>query len=175
MAENHPVLTTERLILRQFQEADLGSFADIVADPEVMRCASFTGKPLSRAEAWQWLCVMAGHWRLRGYGMWAVEEKSSGQLIGRIGLQYPDEFPDVEIAWMLARSFWGRGLAFEGASAAVQWGFETLGKEKLISLIFPENTRSIRLAGRLGESLEGEIELYGRRLLQYSIRREDWR
>jgi len=169
-----PELETERLILRRFQETDLDPFAAICADPEVMRYASLTGQPFSRSQTWHWMCAMEGHWNLRGYGMWAVESKARGRLIGRIGLQYPEGFPGIEIAWLLERESWGKGLAWEGARAALEYGFTHLELDRLISLIFPENHRSIRLAERLGETHAREIELHGKTLLVYEISRTDW-
>jgi RimJ/RimL family protein N-acetyltransferase len=169
-----PELITERLILRRFREPDLEPFAAICADPEVMRYASLTGQPLSRAQTWHWMCAMEGHWNLRGYGMWAVENKTQGRLIGRIGLQYPEGFPGIEIAWLLERESWGKGLAYEGARAALNFGFTELELNRLISLIYPENQRSIRLAIRLGESHAGDTELHGQSLLVYEIFKSDW-
>lgn len=168
-------LITPRLILRPFQADDLDAFASICSDPEVMQYASFSGQPLTRSQAWNWLCAMEGHRKLRGYGMWAAVEKASGRLIGRIGLQYPLDYPGVEAAWMLSRDHWGQGLATEGGSAALDFGFRKLALKSIISLIFPENHRSIRLAERLGETPHGEVEIRGQRLLLYRIQREEWK
>jgi RimJ/RimL family protein N-acetyltransferase len=78
-----PILSTERLLLRPFRNADLEEYARIYSDPEVIRFLG-DGKPLSRVDAWRQMAVILGHWELRGYGMWAVEEKQSGALMGRI-------------------------------------------------------------------------------------------
>ncbi len=83
-----PRLETQRLILRAFCEADLDTYAEMCADPEVMRYIG-NGQPLSRAESWRNMAMMLGHWQLRGYGMWAVEERQSGMMIGRIGCWQP--------------------------------------------------------------------------------------
>ncbi len=172
--ERIPEIETNRLIMRGFQEADLDSWSEICADPEVIRYASLAGKPLTRAQAWNWLTAMLGHWHLRGYGMWALKDKATGALIGRVGLQYPEGYPGVEIAWMLARNYWGKGLASEAALHALRWGFRNLDQETFISLIFPENTRSIRLAERLGESFVGDYQIGEKRLRQYRISRDLW-
>lgn len=168
------LLETERLILRRFREEDLDAFAEICADPAVMRYASLSGQPLTRVQAWNWMCLVEGHWELRGYGMWAAVGKAHGRLIGRIGLQYPEDFPGIEIAWLLEKDSWGQGLAYEGACAALDFGFDHLELERLISLIFPENLRSIRLAERLGETHCGEFDLQGKSLLVYEIFKADW-
>jgi RimJ/RimL family protein N-acetyltransferase len=143
------------------------------ADPEVMRYIG-EGKPLSREDAWRSMAMMAGHWSLRGFGMWAVEERATGDLVGRVGLYYPEGWPGKEIGWTLARAHWGKGYAFEAARAAFAHAFDTLRWPRAISLIDPENRRSIALAERLGERLEGEVEIRGWRTLQYGIDRADW-
>lgn len=162
-------LSTARLLLRRFKDRDLDPFAEICADPDVMRYASVAGKPLTRPQAWGWMSAMEGHWQLRGYGMWAVEEISTRRLIGRIGLQFPEGFPDIEIGWMLGKPYWGRGFATEGAIAAIKYGFQELQRDNFISMIHPDNHASIRLAERIGEVHEGEVELFGLSLLLYRI------
>ncbi len=171
---NMAILETPRLILRHFKETDLDAFADIVADPGVMQYASIEGKPLSRSQAWGWMSSMEGHWQLRGYGMWAVEERSTHQLIGRIGLQFPEGFPDIEVGWLLGKPNWGKGYATEGAIATIQYGFRELERDNFISMIHPANIASIRLAERLGEVHEGKIELFGHKLLLYRIYRSNF-
>ena len=167
-------LETPRLTLRQFREDDVDAWSAICAEPEVIRHASLAGVPLTREQSAKWLRSMLDHWQAHGYGMWAVEEKATGRFIGRIGLQFPPGFPETEVAWMLGTAHWGHGFAAEGARAAIEFGFSRVGKAKLISLIFPENERSLRLAERLGERYESDFHLEGHRLLMYSIRREEW-
>ena len=162
-------LETERLWLRQFRESDLDAYAALCADPEVMRYLS--GKPFSRAETWRHLAVMLGQWQLRGYGMWALEEKASGRLLGRSGINHGEGWPGFEIGWTLAREHWGRGFATEAARAALEHSFGTLGQRHVISLIQPANVASIRVAERLGERLEDKMEFFGNEVLVYGIER----
>ena len=142
-------LETARLRLRPFRQADFDDYAAMCADPEVMRYLSPTGDTLSREDAWRQMAMFAGHWQLRGFGTWAAEELETGRFVGRIGLHYPEGWPDRELGWTLCRSFWGRGLASEGARAAAEHAFRDLGWTHLISLILPGNVRSIRVAERL--------------------------
>ena len=114
---------------------------------------------------------MLGHWQLRGYGIWAVEERASGDLIGRIGLHNPEGWPGLEVGWLLARSRWGHGFATEGAAAAAAYAWRELGVDHLISLIDPANERSIRVARRLGEHPEGDVVLQGRPVSAYGMDR----
>jgi RimJ/RimL family protein N-acetyltransferase len=167
-------LETERLLLRQFRDADIDAYAAMLADPEVMRHIG-EGKPLTRDDAWRNMAMVAGHWSLRGYGMWAVEERSSGTLVGRVGLYYPEGWPGQEVGWALARPYWGKGYAFEAARASLAHAFEALHWPRAISLIDPANARSIRLAERLGERLEGELPVRGWNTLCYAIDRSAWK
>jgi RimJ/RimL family protein N-acetyltransferase len=163
-------LETERLILRMWREEDdFEPYARMCADPEVMRFLG--GQTFSRMEAWRHMALLVGHWHLRGYGHWAVEEKASGQMIGRIGFLYPVGWPDFEIGWTLAREHWGKGYAIEGARRALEYAFTELDREHVISLIHPENQGSIRVAERLGERVEGKAEMFGMELLVYGIDR----
>ena len=168
-----PRLETQHLILRAFCEADLNAYAEMCADPEVMRYIG-NGQPLSRSESWRNIAMMLGHWQLRGYGMWAVEEHSSGVMIGRIGCWQPEGWPGFEIGWTLRRAYWGRGFATEAARAAMNHAFGELKQSHVISLTRPENAASRRVAEKLGEKLEGTTEIFGGEAVVYEISREDW-
>lgn len=166
-------LETERLILRMWREEDFAQYEKMCADEEVMRYLG--GKTMTRLEAWRHMAFLVGHWTLRGYGHWAVEEKSSGRFVGRIGFLNPQGWPGFEIGWTLARDFWGKGYATEGARRALDYAFTEMGKGHVISLIHPDNRGSISVAVRLGETLEGRTELMGTELLIYGISRETWK
>ena len=146
---NIPIIETERLILRGWREDDLDAYAAMSADPEVMR---FLGGPQARNDAWRAIASMIGHWVLRGHGMWAVERKSDGALIGRVGVQRPESWPATEVAWTLGRQYWGQGYATEAAKASLDWGFKNLPLPKLASLIDAENFASQAVAKRLGQT-----------------------
>lgn len=169
-----PRLTTERLILRMFRGEDFEDYARLMADPEVTR---FLGnrKPLDRLEAWRAMAAIIGHWSLRGYGTWALEEKAGGRFVGRVGFFDPEGWPGFELGWVLAREHWGKGYATESARRALAFAFTELGREHVISLIERENTASQRVAERLGERLEGTAEIFGREVLLFGIDREQWR
>ena len=96
-------LQTDRLILRMLRESDMDAYAEMCADPEVMRYIG-DGQPLPRPLAWRNLALMVGHWSLRGYGLWAAQERSSGILVGRIGFWNPEGWPGFELGWMLRRA-----------------------------------------------------------------------
>ncbi len=115
-------LGTERLVLRMFRESDLDSYAAMCGDPEVMRYLG-DGHTLDRAESWRNMALVLGHWYLRGFGLWAVEERATGELVGRVGCWRPEGWPGLEIGWALRREFWRRGYATEAAQAVVADAF----------------------------------------------------
>lgn len=151
-----PALTTARLVLRPPCEADLDGFAALYADAERSR---FIGGPEPRMLAWRRLMSHAGSWALRGYAMFSVLERETGSWLGFLGPWKPDGWPGNEIGWGMTRAAGGRGYALEGATAAIDWAFESLGWTDVIHTINPENDASIRLAERLGSRPLGPVVL----------------
>ena len=145
-----PVLETERLRLRSFRGEDLDAWAAMMADPDVVRYIA--PQPMSREEAWRSIAASLGHWQLRGYGTWAVERKSDGAMLGRVGMINPEGWPGLEIGWTLGKLYWGRGYATEAAATAMRYAFLTQPAAKLISCIDPDNAPSQSVAVRLGET-----------------------
>lgn len=166
-------LETERLLLRPFEQADLDAFAEICADPEVMRFIG-SGRTLDREDTWRSMAMYSGHWNLRGYGQWALVERATGQLIGRAGLWNPEGWPGLEAGWLLRRSRWVHGFATEAGRAVLDFAFRVVRARHVISLIYPENTPSIRVAERLGERLEGTRVMYGAEVRVYGIPVSRW-
>jgi RimJ/RimL family protein N-acetyltransferase len=120
------------------------------------------------------MAFLVGHWKLWDAGTWAMEDKESGAFVGMVGFSSPEGWPGFELAWTLVRREWGHGYATEGGRAALNYAFTVLEKDRIISLIAPENRASIRVAERLGETLQGRIEHYGREMLRYGIDRETY-
>jgi RimJ/RimL family protein N-acetyltransferase len=167
-----PSVKTPRLLLRPFRLADLDAYAAMCADEEVMRYIG-SGGAVGRDVAWRHLALFLGSWALVGHGMWAIERRSDGVLIGRAGFLDPEGWPGCELAWLLARAAWGQGYAFEAARAALAFGCRELGLSDVISLIRPDNRRSIALAERLGAHSAGPIEFMGDSALLYRHARSD--
>lgn len=155
-----PTVETARLRLRAFRAGDLDAYGAMQANPEVMRYL-VTGGTATRVQTWYTMLTSLGSWALRGYGMWAVEETATGRFVGSVGLFQPLDWPEPEIAYSLDRPFWGRGYATEAAGAARDWLFANFQCSRAASFIRPENRASIRVAGRLGATLEGTTELRG--------------
>ena len=168
-----PVLETPRLRLRPLAEGDLDALAAMAADPEVMRYLT-GGQTFDREDTWRQIAMFVGHWTLRGFGQWTVEERATGTIVGRVGLHYPEGWPDREVGWVVARPHWGKGFAREAAAAALDHAFGRLGWARAISLIHPDNTRSIRVAEGLGERLEGQTTVRGGPVRVYAITAREW-
>ncbi|MES1244417.1 MAG: GNAT family N-acetyltransferase [Acidobacteriota bacterium] len=164
-----PILETKRLRLRPFCADDFDDYAAMRADPEVARFLSGEAWPPERA--WRHLAYVVGQWKLEDPGMWAVEHRETAAFLGMVGFTGPTHWPGFELAWTLARRWWGHGYATEGASAALTYAFEVLERDRVISLIDPGNHRSIRVAERLGETLQGRFEHFGKEMLCYGIDR----
>lgn len=153
---NGPVLFTERLILRPHRPEDLDDWARFHADEGTMR---FLGGVQPRSVAWRSLCAMAGAWIIRGYAMFAVEERGTGRWVGRIGPWEPEGWPGREIGYGLLPEFAGRGYATEAARAAGDFAIDVLGWDDVIHTIHPDNEGSIAVAKRLGATNRGPVAL----------------
>jgi RimJ/RimL family protein N-acetyltransferase len=150
-------LETDRLLLRGWRDDDLDVLAALNADPEVMRHI-LDGSVRDRRQSAAGLQKMMRDWEERGYGLFAVEVRETGALIGWAGLAVPEFLPEVmpavEIGWRLSREAWGHGYATEAASAALRFGFADRGLDRIISIRHVENVRSARVMEKLGLSYE---------------------
>jgi RimJ/RimL family protein N-acetyltransferase len=170
---------TERLLLRPWRASDGEPFAELNADPEVMRYIG-NGRPMTRADSDALVQAIEAHWAEHGFGLWcAAPREDPDTCLGFIGLAVPSflpaVLPAVEVGWRLARPAWGRGLATEGARAALGYAFRTLELESVISVIDPANDRSVRVAETLGMR-PGAAHLHpltGRKLRAYEISSHD--
>jgi len=144
---NTPVLETERLFLRAPQPGDFEPCAAFLTSDR----ARFVGGPCDRNQSWRAMGHMTGHWVHRGFGMFIFHAKGDETPLGMAGPWFPEGWPEHEIAW----SIWlpaaeGKGLAFEAATAARAYAWNSLGWNSAVSYIDPNNARSIRLAERMG-------------------------
>ena len=146
-------LTTERLLLRRWREQDVEPFAAICADPEVMQYIG-SGAVRSCEQTRASVAAFEQEWDEKGYGLFALELRESGELIGFTGLSEPKFLPEimpaVEIGWRLARSSWGNGYATEAARATLRFGLTTLRLPELVSIYQVENEASARIMSKLG-------------------------
>ena len=166
------ILETKRLLLRRQMIEDLDDLWALYCDPEITRY--IPDAPRSRAEAKEELeWHMNGHPRFPELGLWATIHKESGKFIGRCGL-LPwtiNGQNEVEVAYTIAREYWGQGLASEAAQAILNYGFARLNLSRLISVIDPENVASQKVAEKIGMTIEKEERDELGSFLIYSITR----
>ena len=158
-----PILRTGRLLLREPRFEDLDAVAAFMASPR----AEFVGGTMTRHEAWRQMLAILGHWQVRGYGYWTVEEAATGRIVGRTGIHFhEEEWPAPELGWQIFVGFEGLGYAHEAATAA-RLAAARMWLDGLISLVAPANLRSRRLAERMGARIERETVVLGKPVLQY--------
>jgi RimJ/RimL family protein N-acetyltransferase len=153
-----PTLETQRLRLRAWREDDLEPYARFCASEAMVR---FLGGVCGREDAWRRIVMFLGHWVLRGYGNWVIEEKASGRWAGYSGLWKPEGWQEPEVMWGLAADCQGRGYATEAGRCAREFAYRQFSWRTLVSYIAPENAPSRRVAARLGARHERDINLRG--------------
>lgn len=144
-------IETNRLILREWLDKDLDAFAQINQDPKVIE---FLPAALTTDETAEWIERIQYEFREHGFGLWAVELKSTGEVIGYVGLNIPrfkaHFTPCVEIGWRIGSAHWGKGYATEAAHEVIKHGFQRLGLKEIVSFTVPANIRSIRVMEKIG-------------------------
>ena len=146
-----PRLSTPRLLLRRWQSSDFAPFADLNNDPEVMR---HLREPMTPMESDAFVDRIEQHFESDGYGLWALEVRATGAFVGFAGLArqtFEAPFnPSVEVGWRLAREAWGHGYATEAGAAALEFAFEVLELDEVVSITTAGNVRSQAVMRRLG-------------------------
>lgn len=177
-------LSTARLLLRRWREEDREPFQRLNADLRVME---FLPGLMPPAASDRLILRIEQHFERYGFGLWAAELRESGALLGFIGLSVPQFeapfMPAVEIGWRLSAEYWGRGLATEGAQAALRYGFETGGLSRIVSFTVPQNLRSRRVMEKLGMTHDPDDDFDHpslppghrlRRHVLYRMERSEW-
>ena len=181
-----PEIETRRLRLRPMTLDDLPRLARMFADAEVMRYLP-TGEPRSVEETEVELNYMVDHWRQRGFGVWAVILKDTGEFAGYCGLQYLHEEPggvsaealeggtDVEVVAGLARPYWKQGIAPEATRAALRYGFETARLGRIVAAIHPDNGASRHILQSMGMKHDEAIRYYGDDVPHFVVYHDEFR
>lgn len=171
------MIETERLLLRRFEPRDFETLARFYNDDQVMR-HMLPGRGLPRAEAQERaksnIHNYNDHWDRRGHGVWAVQDRVSGRLLGQCGLRWVPEAEQTELLYLLGKTAWGRGLASEAGRAALAFGFERCNLTQLIALTAPENRGSQRVLAKLGFSYTGDGPIWDRIVSWHTLPRAAW-
>lgn len=152
-----PEVQSGDLLLRAVCEDDLDPVAAFYAGAR----SHFVGGPLARAECWRLIAGNLGHWALRGYGMWVIADRETGDPLGLCGFIFREGWDEPELGWQVWDGHEGLGIAYRAACAARAHGARHFGLDGVISYIDPSNTRSQALAARLGARFEREGKLLG--------------
>lgn len=149
-----PTLETERTLIRPHMPDDLDGYAALWADPVVTRFVG--GRPLAREDSWARILRYAGMWQHVGFGLWLIEEKESGQVIGEAGFHemrrdiVPSFDGAPEAGWVFVPSVHGRGFATEVVSRVHDWARGREGFDRTVCIIDPENAASLAVAKKFG-------------------------
>jgi ribosomal-protein-alanine N-acetyltransferase len=162
-----PTLRTQRLDLQPMMLADLDWYAEFAADAEVMQYIG--AGPLSYTQAQERLARYVRCWEEHGLGMFSVRLRDEDLPIGWAGLKPLDGTPEIEVGYALGKAAWGRGFATEVAGAAVRWGFEERGLDRIVAVASVENAGSRRVMEKLGMRYEGVRPAYGHDNVYYSL------
>lgn len=152
-----PEITTERLVFRDWRESDVDPFLAFYRDPQ--SAVVYDSADAKRSDVWRRVGLIIGHWQLRGFGVWALEDRQSHRFAGYSGLWYPDDWDDIEIGWGIAPEFRGQGYAAEAAARVRHYGYRERSLKRLVSYIEPQNKASRRVAEKLGAVPDGEFRL----------------
>lgn len=171
------MLPTSRLILRRWRDDDIEPMAAINADPEVMRWIG-TGAVRDLDQTTSGIEAIERQWEASGYGLFAIEERATGALLGFTGMAVPyflpEVMPAVEIAWRLGRPHWGRGIATEASAAALGFGLVDRSLDEIIAIVQIGNVASERVMVKLGMEFDRQTvdPGTGRPLRVYQITRK---
>lgn len=146
------VIETPRLILKVPTLAEFEPWCVYMADEESAR---YIGKTQPPSVVWRAMCSIIGAWHAEGFAMFSAFEKSTGRWIGRLGPWAPHGWPGNEVGWGVIRDVWGKGYAYEGALASMDFAVDVLGWTDIIHSIHPDNVNSQKLAARLGSTNRG--------------------
>ncbi|MBK9331224.1 MAG: GNAT family N-acetyltransferase [Ignavibacteria bacterium] len=161
------ITETERLYAREYSESDLGKLTKICSDADVMRYIGHGGV-LSPDQVQKMLNHYIKNYRENGYGMYAVINKTTGELTGQCGLNFIKSLNEVEIAYLFEKESWGKGHATEISKEILKFGFIRIGLTKIIALAYPENIASIKVINKIGLKFVKPIHIWERDLNYYS-------
>ncbi|MEO8513471.1 MAG: GNAT family N-acetyltransferase [Ignavibacteria bacterium] len=162
------ILETERLLLRSLEPEDIEVIAKMFGDEEVMRFIG-EGKTYPRSAAEQSITKWNDYEREHGFTSWAVIRKEDNALIGKCGFNYLPDNSDIELSYMLDEPYWGSGYASEIAKAALEYGLNKLNMKRVVAIVYPQNSPSIRVIEKTGMKYEKEYDYHGIKMLMYAV------
>jgi len=172
MTSSNLLIETERLIIRPFTMADLEATYAMNLDPEISKYTG-DGGVVSKAEIERRIAEnILGDYEKYGFGRLAVELKGEAKFIGFTGLKYLDDLNEVDLGFRFLKEYWGKGIATESGRACVELGFNTLDLERIMALVLPANSGSIRVLEKLNFAFEKEIVEEGQSVKVYGVTKD---
>jgi RimJ/RimL family protein N-acetyltransferase len=168
---------TDRLLLRPFRPTDLPALAAIHRDGDTMRhfgSGVATGDAEAARRAGEQIALYNEHWAEHGFGIWALEDRTDGAFLGRVGLRWIAELDAVELLYLIIRPRWGEGFAAEAGAAALAFGFQRIGLGEIIALAMPANRASLRVMEKLGMGYRCRQRVWQTDLIRCAIDRADF-
>ena len=165
------IIQIDRYTMRPLDNSDLDALSAIWADAEVTRFLPSCGLPISRANVEKSVESFIHHWEMQKYGIWAIVENFSTQMVGYCGLRYLNELDETEVLYGLAKAYWGKGIASQALKASISYGFDMTNLDKIIAMVLPENKASIRVIEKADLHYEKQIHIFGLDVLYYSLSR----
>jgi len=163
-------LTTPRLTLRPFRTDDAPALFAILQEPDIMQYFPTPGTPdMARVE--RIIASQINAWETYGRTFWATEWRATGELIGWCGLQFLPQTQETEVGYLLARPFWGQGIATEGARRSVSYGFGDLSLDAIIGITHPANTASQNVLRKAGLTFTGPAQYFGMDCFRFEKKR----
>lgn len=172
-----PQIETARLLLRPYTPQDLDELAPILSNPEVMRYSPTGPIPKDQIKevTQKTLQFFIKHWQQHGFGVWAVVEKATAELIGHCGLNFLPNSPEVEVLYRLDKAYWNQGIASEAAKASLRYGFEQVKLDRIVAITAPEHIASRRVMEKCGLKYEKNAQFYNLDVVYYALARSEWR
>ena len=170
-------IETNRLLLRHFTPNDVDDLYQIYSNPELFK---YMLNEISTEKLLLWKQTRAiihslmNNWQKHHFGVWAVVDKKHQKLIGHCGFKFLENTAEVQIGYLLNKSYWGRGLATEAASAALNYGFKIANLERIVAIAKPENIASCRVMEKLGMKYEKDAYYYNNHVVYYSMTRSQF-
>ena len=162
------ILETERLLLRNQHPEDADAIGKMFSDAEVMRFIG-AGKTFPRSIAEQSITKWNDYEREHGFTSWAIIRKEDNAFIGKCGFNYLPDNSDIELSYMLDEPYWGSGYATEIAKATLEYGLNKLGLKRVVAIVYPQNSPSIRVIEKSGMKYEKEYDYVGIKMLMYAV------
>ncbi|MEH1793515.1 GNAT family N-acetyltransferase [Nostoc sp.] len=165
-----PEIETARLRLRDFNLNDFDYLFRIYSDAEVMKYLSLRTREQTQVS----LSKHIQQWQLHNFGMWAVIHKETDEMIGRCGLGFLENTPEVELGYVFDKSYWNMGIATEASVATLKFGFWEAKLNQIVAIADPENIASVRVIQKLGMKYEKNAYHYGHNVVYYALTHTEW-